>query len=546
MAAQEKQVFTKVLIVGGGTGAVAAALALGARGVPCIIVEPSDWVGGQLTSQAVPPDENQWVETFGATRRYQEFRERVRRWYRDHRLLTSKARANPVLNPGGGWVSRLCAEPLVMHTVLCDMLAACSTPPHIIFNMKPTAAASHADRVTSVSFDSCGEAAVVHTLTIEAEIVLDATELGDLYALAGIEHAIGAEHRNEYGELHGRADKSDPLDQQAFSWCFAIEHKQGENHTISKPPRYDFWSTYVPQMEPKWCGPLFSWKVPSHNVEGERTFPFIPYPDRSPEGMWDMWRYRRIVDAEIYESAAKISDVSLVNWVQMDYFLLPLLGVERQTSERALAEAKELSLCFFYWMQTAAPRLDGGTGFPGLRLRGDELGTKDGFAKMPYIREGRRLLARTMVHEGHIGTDQRKLENRPDQELSPFGLAEAFTDSVGIGHYTLDLHPSTAGRNSVYVPAAPFRIPMGSLIPRRITNVLAAGKGIGVTHITNGCYRMHHTEWNIGESAGVLAAYCLAHQLNPHQVHGSRDKIDDVQRQLAADGVRLAWPWEKK
>jgi len=57
---------------------------------------------------------------------------------------------------------------------------------------------------------------------------------------------------------------------------------------------------------------------------------------------------------------------------------------------------------------------------------------------------------------------------------------------------------------------------------------------------------MHHTEWNIGESAGVLAAYCLAHQLNPHQVHGSRDKIDDVQRQLASDGVRLAWPWEKK
>jgi hypothetical protein len=154
-------------------------------------------------------------------------------------------------------------------------------------------------------------------------------------------------------------------------------------------------------------------------------------------------------------------------------------------------------------------------------------------------------LANTIVHEGHIGTDQRKhMGVDLSHEDSPLGGAERFADSVGIGHYTLDLHPSVTGRNSVYVPAAPFRIPMGSLIPRRVTNVLAAGKGIGVTHITNGCYRMHHTEWNIGESAGVLAAYCLEHNLLPHAVHASAEHIEQVQRELAADGVRIAWPWE--
>ncbi|MGG2474547.1 FAD-dependent oxidoreductase, partial [Rhizobium sp. BR5] len=34
-------------------------------------------------------------------------------------------------------------------------------------------------------------------------------------------------------------------------------------------------------------------------------------------------------------------------------------------------------------------------------------------------------------------------------------------------------------------------------------------KNIGTTHITNGCYRLHPVEWNIGEVAGMLAAYCL-------------------------------------
>jgi hypothetical protein len=540
-----RELHTPVLIVGGGTGGIAAALALGDRGIACIVTEPYVWIGGQLTSQAVPPDENQWVETFGATRRYQSLRTRVRDWYRAHRPLTSKARSITNLNPGGGWVSRLCAEPRIFHIALEAMLAECKVAPKVMLGLEPTAANTVGDRVSSVTFSRCAPFAQHDSVTITADIILDATELGDLYELANIEHAIGAEHRDVYGELHGRPDKTHPLDQQAFSWCFALEHKPGEDHIISRPKSYDFWSTYVPQMSPKWTGPLLSWTVPSHNVEGERTFPFIPWPDRCPEGMWDMWRYRRISDADLYEPGSGIPDVCLVNWVQMDYWLKPLLGKDKQTSVEALEESRELSRSLLYWMQTAAPRMDGRTGFPGLKLRGDELGTSDGFAMAPYIREPRRLLARTIVTEGHIGTDQRKLHGIDlATQDSPYGGAERFPDSVGIGHYTLDLHPSVTGRNSVYVPAAPFRIPMGSLIPKRVSNVLAAGKGIGVTHITNGCYRMHHTEWNIGESAGVLAAYCLATGLSPHAVHDSAGHIEEVQRILAADGVRIAWPWE--
>lgn len=556
---------TEVLIAGGGTGGVAAALACAQAGAKCVLVESTDWIGGQLTSQAVPPDENRWIEDFGGTLAYRSMRAQVRAWYRAHRRLIPAARDNPRLNPGNGWVSHLCAEPRVFHAALSELLAPHVTAGRvqIVLNHEPIAASTLGDRISSVTFRNTLSDAPV---TYAADYFLDATEYGDLYPLAGVEHAVGAEGRAEYQELHAPA-LADPRDQQACSWCFAVEHRPGEDHTIAKPPQYDFWRNFIPQMSPDeqpWTGPLFSWTVPSHNQEGRRTFPFIPWPAECPPNVWDMWRYRRITDASLYEGQLSAlpgsppsgavgypehPDVCLVNWVQMDYWLKPLLGVDAAARAQALAEARAQSLCLFYWLQTEAPHHGGDRlGFPGLRLRGEELGTADGFAKHVYVREPYRLRARTMVTEGHIGTAQRTAEGKsppPNHDIPhQFGLAEPFPDSVGIGHYTLDLHPSCSGRNSVYVPAAPFRIPLGSLIPVRVRNLIAAGKGIGVTHITNGCYRMHHTEWNIGEAAGTLAAWCVAHQLEPHAVHSDRARLAAFQAALQSRGVPLKWPWE--
>ena len=179
-----------------------------------------------------------------------------------------------------------------------------------------------------------------------------------------------------------------------------------------------------------------------------------------------------------------------------------------------------------------------------MKLRGDELGTDDGFAKAPYIRESRRLIARTIVTEAHVGTEQRRKEHRPNQSVMAWGMAEPFADSVGIGHYRLDLHPSTGMRAGFYVQAAPFRIPMGALIPIRVKNVLAAGKGLGVTHVTNGCFRLHPVEWNVGESAGALAQHCIEAGRAPHAIQGNIERLREFQKTLSTDGVPLAWPWE--
>ncbi|MEU1163927.1 FAD-dependent oxidoreductase, partial [Streptomyces sp. NPDC005921] len=194
----------------------------------------------------------------------------------------------------------------------------------------------------------------------------------------------------------------------------------------------------------------------------------------------------------------------------IDYLPGPLIGVDDKERDRHLAGARELSMSMLYWLQTEAPRPDGGTGWPGLRLRGDVLGTADGLAKAPYIRESRRIVARRRIVEQDLS-----LAVRGEHGAMPY------PDSVGIGMYRIDLHPSTGGDTYIDVASSPFRIPLGALLPVRVRNLLPVCKNIGTTHITNGCYRLHPVEWNIGEAAGSLAAHCLDHRLEPGQASGT-------------------------
>ena len=88
----------------------------------------------------------------------------------------------------------------------------------------------------------------------------------------------------------------------------------------------------------------------------------------------------------------------------------------------------------------------------------------------------------------------------------------------------------------------PFQIPMGALAPLGVDNLLAAGKNLGVTHLTNGAFRLHPVEWNIGEVAGLLAAYCLNHGVTPHQVQADDATLTDFQSRLYAEGIETRWP----
>ncbi|MEO1971748.1 MAG: FAD-dependent oxidoreductase, partial [Pirellulaceae bacterium] len=122
-AKRTKETSADVVIVGGSLGGCAAAIAALRNGLRVVLTEETDWIGGQLTSQAVPPDEHRWIETHGANASYRRLRSRIRDYYRRHYPLTDAARQQPNLNPGNGTVSRLCHEPRVALAVLRDWLA---------------------------------------------------------------------------------------------------------------------------------------------------------------------------------------------------------------------------------------------------------------------------------------------------------------------------------------------------------------------------------------------------------------------------------------
>src|SRR5690348_8323445 len=143
----------QIVIVGGGVGGCAAASSAAAMGLKTILTEETDWIGGQLTSQCVPPDEHKWIEKFGCTKRYRAFRDGVRAYYKSHYPLSDKAKNDPNLNPGGGQVSRLCAEPRVYLAVLEQMMAPAREKKSldVLLKHKPIAAHVDGDRIRSVT-----------------------------------------------------------------------------------------------------------------------------------------------------------------------------------------------------------------------------------------------------------------------------------------------------------------------------------------------------------------------------------------------------------
>ena len=522
---------TDLLVVGGGLGGVAAALTAAGLGRRVVLAERSNWLGGQLSTQAVPPDEHQWIETEMTSPSYREMRETIRDHYRRAYPLTAQARSIEHLNPGMGYVSRICHEPRVGALAMEEVLSAhiASGAITVLREHVVTDVLREGRRITSVTLRTpSGDHVEVRPV-----LVADASEEGDLIEPAGLPVVIGAEGRDETGELHA-PDVADIRDQQAVSWCVALEYRQGEEHIIARPADYEHWRDTI---DPRWPGSQLSWRdvVPDTLETRERPL-FAQSPEHAIHTRAEeLWQYRRVLSRRLLEASFAGGEITLVNWPQIDYWELPLHGVSPQERERALEGARSLTLSFVYWMQTEAPRHDGGIGYPELRLRGDVTGTSDGLAKEVYIRESRRIRALFTVTEGHIGREMRGAN----------AGSEIFPDSVGIGYYRIDLHPSTSGRNYVDIACFPFQIPLGALIAADADNFVAANKNIGTTHITNGAYRLHPVEWSIGEAVGALVAQVVETGLNPAQIREDPQQLSRLQRVLTDDlGVTLAWPDE--
>ncbi|KAL6242543.1 hypothetical protein RBB50_010683 [Rhinocladiella similis] len=528
---------TEILVAGGGLGGVAAALGALRRGRRVVLTDEYEWLGGQLTSQAVPPDEHTWVEQFGITRSYRALRDGIRQYYCDHFPLTKEAAKRPYLNPGAGYVSKLCHEPRVAVAVIDAMLSPFlgSGQLTVIKKVRPTSSRMYGGQIEAVEFRRLDSG---DTFAVYADYVIDSTELGDLLPLTGTPYVTGFESRKDTGEPNAPLEAS-PDNSQAVSICFAVDHIDGEDHTIPKPVSYDYWRKYQPEF---WGAPLIGLVAPHPRtlelVEREFTPNINDDPaavcadQRQSGGDMNLWTFRRIAARDNFIHGAYQSDICLVNWPMIDYFQKSIIDVSEQDLEARLTEAASLSYSMLYYLQTECPRADGkGKGYPGLRLRGDITGTEHGLAMAPYIRESRRIKAVTTIVEQDLSLEIRGTRG-----------AVQYPDSVGIGMYRIDLHPSTGGDSYIDVACCPFQIPLGALIPQQRSNLLAGCKNVGTTHITNGCYRLHPVEWNIGEVAGLLAAYCLDTHLHPQDIQGDKVKFDEFHEILLQEGIETTWP----
>jgi len=504
-----------ILVVGGGLGGVAAAVRASRLGYRVTLTEQNPWLGGQCTSQGVSAlDEHEHIEHFGGTATYCEWRQRIRQHYLDCYTLSAEAGGAEILNPGRGWVSRLCFEPIAGLGAILGMLLPEIDAGRlgIHYGARPVDVQIEAGRLRSVLLV---QPAYERQLCIRARYVLDATELGDLLPLAGVPWVTGAESVEQTCEPHARADRPAPHLVQSFTYPFVVDFRPGEDHTIPRPAGYEKNRDRQP------------YTLDAQYGDRVLTYRMFEPVDGLPGSFW---AYRRLVAADQFRPGQVPGDLAMINWAGNDFKGGNLIGGSESEQEEVMGRARNLSLGFLHWLQTEVPRDDGqGRGYPELRLRTDVLGTSHGLSQYPYIREARRIRARRIVREQEVLA-----------RYQPGSRAADFPDSVGLGWYPMDLH-AVAGDVAATGPTRPFQIPLGALVQTHVDNLIPACKNLGVTHMTNGCYRLHPVEWNIGEAAGALAAFCLGQHRQPGEVLEGDGLLRAFQRSLLQAGVPLYW-----
>jgi hypothetical protein len=529
-------------IIGAGMGGSAAALAATKQGLHVCMTEPTLWVGGQTTSQGVSAfDDNKYIDTSGGTASYLAYSRRIREYYaalrKDTSLtveqairtthpiasntgkpgpmsdITSNASGGPMANPGGCWVGRLCFEPAPAAKILLDALQPSIAEGRLVLYLHtiPVEVERSGRNLNAVLvYDFSKE----HWLKIKAKYFIDASEMGDLLPLTGLPFRMGAEGRAETHERDA-SPVENRLASQSFTYTFILSNPSSAARRVSlpKPVYYDeYKSHYSLQVD-----------------YGHGFKPFYGFFEARPKLPGSFWIYRRSVEASKFRDGAFDGDRAMINWSSNDHCDANLLSEDPALQAKALQNAKRLSTGFAWWMQNEVPRDDNsGVGYPQLTLLKDAMGSPDGLSQHPYIRESRRIYPLRTIVEEDLGVDFQK-----------GARAAAYPDSIAIGSYPIDIH--SCEHNGYASASKPYQVPLSALIPRDLDNLVAASKNIGTTHLTNGAYRLHPTEWAIGEAAGDVIAVAIHDSVTPAQIVAQPPELQRLQKMLVGSGHPIVW-----
>jgi len=431
-----------VVIVGGGAGGTSAAIAAGRLGVRTCLIEETDWLGGMLTSAGVSGVDGDPAKASGI---FKEFLNRVSSYYKTRGQLADTKKCN---------VSPFCFEPSVGNTVLNQMVS--ETPNvHVYYNSTVTKVFRDGNTVKGVKFKTDDG----NEYIAPAHVTIDATEFGDLMYLGNVPYDIGVDRNSR--EPHSKIAEQciQPLTYVVLLKDF------GEDMTVEKPENYNV-KNYKCTVQGSLC--------PKSNSK------------------FDMKRLM------VYGLLP--NDKLMINIPSHSYgndFHATASDLDQYSREDVLKHAKDYTKGYVYFLQTELGLEDYGLV--------DEFGTEDNFAKIPYVRESRRLQGVYRMEESDV---------LPSED----GRSKVFEDSIGIGDYPIDLHFCTPGTDDIFYEIPPYQIPYGVTIPKNIDGFMVAEKNISVSHLVNGTTRLQPVITQIGQAVGSAAALSVLENIQPREV----------------------------
>jgi hypothetical protein len=438
---------TDVLVIGGGVGGTAAGLQAARSGVRTIIIEEGPWLGGMLSAAGVSAIDGNHELPSGI---WGEFRQKLY----DHYGGPSKLAT--------GWVSHTQFEPRVADSILKSMVAA-EKNLTVLYGYTLTSVAVTNSTVTGASFKHKRSGT---TLKVEAKQTIDATELGDVMAMANVPYSLGMEAGSTTGETVG-VNQTNDIVQDLTYVAILKDYGKGRDCTIVKPRGYD----------PK------------------------EFDGANSDYYKDLTRKKPTVDAQKMLDYGKLPNQKyMLNWPNYgNDTYLNIVEMNPAQRQKELEKAKQQTLRFVYFIQNDL-------GFKHLGLTDDEFPTADRLALMPYHREGRRLKGIVRYTMTHIA--------KPfDQDL--------YRTGISVGDYPIDHHHKknlSAPQQLEFYAVPSYNIPLACLIPETMEGLIVAEKGISVSNVANGTTRLQPVVMLTGQAAGVLAALSAKEDVMARQI----------------------------
>jgi hypothetical protein len=463
---KKKVLTTDVLVIGGSASGVAAGIQSARMGARTIIVEETIWLGGMLSAAGVSATDGNHLWPSGI---WGEFRNRIYQHYGGPQRVAT------------GWVSNTHFEPHVADSLFKSMASA-EKNLQVLHGMRCYAVTKRRDAVAGAVFVQLSSG---DTITIRAKQVVDATELGDVLAAAGIPFSLGMEASSVTGE-NVQVPASNNIIQDLTYVAILKDYGKDADCTIARPAGYD-------PLEFDGCCLDF-------------------YNDKS--------RIAPGVDCAKMMTYAKLPGQKyLINWPGFgNDIYLNLIELSPSEREQELQKAKQQTLRFIYFIQHQL-------GYKQLGLAADEFPTADRLALIPYHRESRRVEGLVRFKIQHISD--------PYNDAHPL-----YRTGIAVGDYPIDHHHRKnpdAPQHLGFYPIPSFSVPLGALIPAATTGLIVAEKSISVSNVVNGTTRLQPCVLLIGQAAGALAALTVQRK----DLQAASVPIRSVQRALLNSGAYL-------